>query len=297
MDILFKKPEIEDQPLIEPYFHAVKELGCEMTFSSLFLWSGHYRVQFAVVDDMLVLRAGEAPDFSFAYPIGIHDPKPVIETLRNYCREHGFVFRMHGLTNDKRADLEQAFPGEFEFVSDRDSADYIYLSEDLISLKGKKYHGKRNHINRFKEENNWSYEPITRENMDECVELALEWCRQNGCADDGRLAEICVIKNSFRYFEQLKLVGGILRVDGKVVAFTIGEAVNEDVFVVHIEKAYAEINGAYPAINQEFVKHEASQYRYINREEDLGMEGLRKAKMSYRPVILLERYLVTEKES
>ena len=106
-----------------------------------------------------------------------------------------------------------------------------------------------------------------------------------------------MIKNSFRYFEQLKLVGGILRVDGKVVAFTIGEAVNEDVFVVHIEKAYAEINGAYPAINQEFVKHEASQYRYINREEDLGMEGLRKAKMSYRPVILLERYLVTEKES
>lgn len=290
IEISFKQPTIDDQELLEPYFRSVKELSCEMTFANLFLWSGHYHGEFAIVDDMLVIRAGEGTEYSFAYPIGVHDAAPVIEKLMGYCNEQGIQFRLHGLTNDKRADLEQAFPGKFEYISDRDSFDYIYLSEDLISLKGKKYHGKRNHINRFKEENNWSYESITRENMGECMDFALEWCKQNGCDDHGRLAEICVIRNSFRYFERLGLVGGLLRVDGKLVAFTIGEAMNEDVFVVHIEKAYSDVNGAYPTINQEFIAHEASQYRYINREEDLGIEGLRKAKLSYRPVILLEEY-------
>ena len=297
IEIAFRKPSIDDQELLEPYFKADPHaMSCEMTFANLFLWSGHYRGEFAVLDDMLVIRAGAGNNVSFAYPMGIHDPAPVVQKLMDYCAERGIPFRMHGVTNDKRADLEAAFPGKFDFIPDRDSADYIYLSEDLIHLKGKKYHGKRNHINRFKEENNWSYEPITRENMDDCMAFALEWCKQNGCDDDGRLAEVCVIRNAFRYFERLHLVGGALRIDRKMVAFTIGEPMNEDVFVVHIEKADASINGAYPTINQEFIAHEAGSYRYINREEDLGIEGLRKAKLSYRPVIILEEYQAVLRE-
>ena len=291
MELTFRKPTIEDQQLLEPYFRAEPHaMSCEMTFANLFLWAGHYHGEFAILDDMLVIRAGEGEDVSYACPIGAHDPAPVVQKLMDDAARRQAPFRMHGVTNEKRAALEAAFPGVFEFIPDRDSADYIYLSEDLIQLKGKKYHGKRNHINRFKEENNWSYEPVTPANTEDCMAFALEWCRKNGCDDNGRLAEVCVIRNALRYLDRLGLVGGALRVDGRMVAFTLGEAMNEDVFVVHIEKADASVNGAYPTINQEFIAREASAYRYINREEDLGIEGLRRAKLSYRPVILLEEY-------
>jgi hypothetical protein len=297
MSIAFQKPTIEDKQKLEPYFKSVHEMNCEFTFANMFLWSGHYGGEYAIVDDMLVIRAGEGKEKSYAYPLGTHDVKPIIEKLIRDCEEIGIPFRMHSITNSMKDNLEQLFPGQFEYVPDRDNFDYIYRSEDLINLKGKKYHGKRNHINQFMERNNWSYEPITKENMDDCIHMAEEWCIQNGCDDEGRLAEFCVIKNSFRYFDILGLVGGVLRVDGKVVAFTIGEEINDDVFVVHIEKAYADVNGAYPMINREFITREASQYTYINREEDLGIEGLRKAKLSYKPAILLEEYSVSFKKN
>ena len=126
--------------------------------------------------------------------------------------------------------------------------------------------------------------------------MALKWCEQNGCRkDDEKNSEICVTMNSLRLLEELELIGGILRVEGEVVAFTIGEPISDDTFVVHIEKAYAEIQGAYPMINQQFVEHECLKYKYVNREEDTGAEGLRKAKLSYQPVFLVEKGNVKEK--
>ena len=127
--------------------------------------------------------------------------------------------------------------------------------------------------------------------------MALKWRNDNGCEEDAeKNAEMCVTLNALRLFEELELTGGILRVDGEIVAFTIGEPVSSDTFVVHIEKAYAGIPGAYNMINQQFVEHECKNYTYVNREEDTGAEGLRKAKLSYRPVFLVEKGYVTEKE-
>ena len=177
--------------------------------------------------------------------------------------------------------------------------DYVYESEKLATLSGKKLHGKRNHINKFKQVNeDWSYEKITKENIEECFQMALQWRIENGCeADEEKNAEMCVTLNSLRLYEELELTGGLLRVNGKVVAFTLGEEVSDDTFVVHIEKAFAEIQGAYPMINQQFVEHECMKYKYINREEDTGAEGLRKAKLSYRPVFLVEKGTVTKREA
>lgn len=125
--------------------------------------------------------------------------------------------------------------------------------------------------------------------------MALRWRNENGCEEDEeKNAEMCVTLNSLRLFEELGLTGGVLRVDGEIVAFTIGEAVNDDTFVVHIEKAYAEVEGSYTMINQQFVEHELlGKYRYVNREDDVGLEGLRKAKLSYKPVFLVEKGYVT----
>ncbi len=204
---------------------------------------------------------------------------------------------MYNVTPDNFELLEKWYPGRFQIEYERDNADYVYESEKLAALPGKKLHGKRNHVNKFKSiyANRWSYESISRENVEECFQMALRWRNDNGCNEDlEKNAEMCVTLNALRLFEELGLTGGVLRVDGEIVAFTIGEPVCSDTFVVHIEKAYAEIPGAYNMINQQFVEHECMDYTYVNREEDTGAEGLRRAKLSYRPVFLVEKGTVTE---
>ena len=219
------------------------------------------------------------------------------EVIQSYFKEKEEPFQLYHVTESQFEQLESWYPGRFEIQYDRDVADYVYESEKLATLAGKKLHAKRNHINKFKATyENWSYETMTKDNVEECFQMALKWRAQNGCEDDTeKQAEICVTLNYLRLLEELEQVGGILRVDGEIVAFTIGEPINEDTFVVHIEKAFADIQGAYPMINQQFVEHECSAYTYINREEDTGAEGLRKAKLSYRPVFLIEKGKVTEK--
>lgn len=139
---------------------------------------------------------------------------------------------------------------------------------------------------------------MSKDNLEECFQMALKWREENDCEnDDEKRGEMCVALNSLRLFEELHLTGGVLRIDGKVVAFTIGEPICEDTYVVHIEKAYADVQGAYTMINQQFVEHECMNYKYVNREDDTGAEGLRKAKLSYRPVLMVEKGDVTVKES
>ena len=144
----------------------------------------------------------------------------------------------------------------------------------------------------------WAYEPITDENVEDCFQMALLWRNRNGCedGDEEKLAEVCVTLNSLRLMKELHLTGGCLRVDGRIAAFTIGERLCTDTFVVHIEKALTEVEGAYPMINQQFVRHAMEGYTYVNREEDTGDEGLRQAKLSYRPAFMVEKGIVTLKE-
>lgn len=295
MKINFKRPELEDKSLIESYLRTQKVSICEMTFSNIYLWSRHYNAAFAIVEDMLVFKSGEEGNaFSFVYPVGEKSVSAAIDALMKYCKENNVEFGMHIVTESQFEQLESLYPGKFQIEYKRDNADYVYEVEKLVNLSGKKYHGKRNHINRFKENNNWTYEAITKNNVEECFQMAMEWRKENligdGNEDDeAKVAELCVTLNSLRLFEELELQGGLLRVDGRVIAFTIGEPLSEDTFVIHIEKAFADIQGAYPMINQQFLKHTAMNYKYVNREEDVGAEGLRRAKLSYHPVFLAQK--------
>lgn len=296
-EIQFKKPEMEDKELIHSYFKQYPSRSCEKTFVNVYLWSRFYKVGFAVIENTLVFKS-EDQGFAFTYPVGKpENVKRAIECLEKYTVERNIPFILYHVTTEQFAQLEEWYPQKFEIEYNRDVADYVYESEKLATLSGKKLHAKRNHINKFKATfENWSYETLTKDNVEECFQMALMWRGENGCEEDEeKNAEMCVTLNSLRLLNELSLTGGLLRVNGKVVAFTIGEPISEDTFVVHIEKAYADIQGAYPMINQQFVEHECMNYKYINREEDTGAEGLRKAKLSYRPAFLVEKGIVKEK--
>ena len=284
MEYEFKRPELEDQELISSYFAKAPGRSCERTFVNVYLWSRHYKVKFAVIEDALVFR-DEGDGFAFSYPAGEDEAvKRALEALMEYCRERECPFRLYNVTEEHFAQFDGWFPGRFEIQYNRDAADYVYETEKLAALAGKKLHGKRNHINKFKS------------NVEECFQMALKWRNQNGCDDDAeKNAEMCVTLNSLRLYKELGLKGGVLKIGSRIVAFSVGEPLCSDTFVVHIEKAFPDVEGAYPMINQQFVQHECMDYLYVNREEDTGAEGLRKAKLSYRPVFLVNKGIVTEK--
>ena len=297
MEYEFKRPELEDKKLISSYFAKAPGRSCERTFVNVYLWSRHYKVKFAVIEDALVFR-DEGDGFAFSYPAGKDEAvKKALEALMEYCRERKCPFRLYNVTEEHFAQLCGWFPDRFQIRYDRDAADYVYETEKLATLAGKKLHGKRNHINKFKVlYPDWSYESLNDDNVEECFQMALKWRNQNGCDDDAeKNAEMCVTLNSLRLYKELGLRGGVLKIGEKIAAFSVGEPLCSDTFVVHIEKAFPDIEGAYPMINQQFVLHECMDYTYVNREEDTGAEGLRKAKLSYRPVFMVEKGIVTEK--
>lgn len=285
---------MSDKPLIEHYFHQVQYKDCQFTFSNVLLWSRFYKTKFAVIEDMLVFCQGEEYGRkAFIFPIGSGDPKPVIDRLMQECEKCGHDFCMYLVNREMFEKLDALYPNKFTFEPNRDLADYIYNRDDLQHLTGKKYQPKRNHINRFKQNNpDWCYEALTPQNAPDCLAMAKEWAEQNNAAQGGeedKINEMWVVEQELTNLEQLGLQGGLIRAGGKVVAFTIGEGVCDDTYVSHVEKAFAEIQGSYAIINQQLAEHLPPQYRYINREEDMGEENLRKAKQSYHPAILLEK--------
>ncbi len=301
MEILFRKIELEDKELLTGYLKQKPYRSCDLVFANIFLWSRKYRTEFAIVEDTLVFCGFQEDGTpSITFPIGEEGQiRKAMDVMFLWFEEQQAQFHMHLVQVKEFEQLEAWYPGKLQIAYNRDAADYVYEADKLISLAGKKLHGKRNHINRFKEANpDWLYEPITTENVEDCFQMALKWREEMQCEYDvEKRDEMCVTLNALRLMEELELQGGLLRSEpgGEVIAFTIGEPLNPDTFVVHIEKAFAEIQGAYPMINQQFAEHAAAEYRYVNREEDTGAEGLRKAKLSYRPVFLVEKGIVTLK--
>ncbi|MEG1945743.1 MAG: phosphatidylglycerol lysyltransferase domain-containing protein [Lachnospiraceae bacterium] len=296
MEIPFKKIELQDKTLIEYYLAQKTYRSCELIFANVYLWSKKFPVEFAIVEDTLIFRSFvERDGVSITFPAGkMEQIHKAMDTMITWFENEKQEMQMYLVQEQEFELLRLWYPGQFEIEYDRDAADYVYETEKLTTLAGKKLHGKRNHINKFKEiYPNWSYETLTTENVEDCFQMALKWREENQCEKDiEKRDEMCVTLNALRLLKELELQGGIIRVDGEVMAFCIGEALNPDTFVVHIEKAFAEIQGVYPMINQQFVAHEAQDYLYVNREDDAGLEGLRKAKLSYRPAFLVEKGMV-----
>lgn len=286
----FKTPTIEDKEEIDRCILEDDTRSCDYATANIILWSPFYQVKYAIIDGLFVSHTDEEGG-SFCYPIGKGDKKKVLQYLMDDCKEKQIPFVLHGVTHEMEDEFREMFGDIYEIEYDRDISEYIYDREKLATLSGKKLHGKRNHINRFKENHEWSYEPLSDENQLEVLAMLMEWKMQNCDPEDiEKHDEICVSKNSVINYKELGLVGGVLRAEGKIVGFSIGErASNEDTFIVHIEKAFADIQGAYPMINQQFVIHEMENFKYVNREDDVGEEGLRKSKLSYRPVFMVDK--------
>ena len=299
--IAFRDPEIGDRQWVEERFRASGNQGCEYSFSTLFLWSGAYQQQVAPMDGFVLERLRGKLGAGYLFPAGSGPLEPVLSALEKDAAERGEPCRFFCVTPEQAERLEQLRPGQYAFQSDRDGWDYLYALDRLAGLGGKKLHGKRNHIRRFEESHpDWQVEQITMDNLAECAEMDLEWNRRYRSLDAAgeeseartRLDERHAMSRAFAHYEALGMDGLLLRTGGKVVAFTMGSPISADTFDVHFEKAYGEIQGAYPMINREFARWlQANRpgVRWLNREDDMGLEGLRKSKESYYPDRMVEK--------
>ena len=296
--IAFRDITIQDKDTITAYTMNSCRRNCDLSFSNLCSWRFLYHTKFAIINNFLVFKFWAGDELAYMMPVGEGNLEEVLNELIEDARQEGEPFCMLGVCSCMREDLEAIMPGQFGFTVDRDYADYIYLRSDLATLKGKKFQSKRNHINKFRNTYpDYKYSPITKDRIQECLELEAKWCKANDCdQQEGTGNERRALIYALNHFEELGLTGGILHVNGQIVAFTFGMPINKETFGVHVEKADTSIDGAYAMINYEFANRIPEQYIYINREEDLGIEGLRKAKLSYQPVTILEKYMACLKD-
>lgn len=290
--IEFKQVTLEDKNLIKSYMGKSGFMGCEYTFSNLFIWRNNYKTSFVEFMGFLLVKYEVEGQCYFLMPAGNSDLKALLTYLIEKTKAQDCKFVLSGVTSESIALIEEIMPNTFKFEPARDVFDYIYEASELIHLTGSKNQAKRNHINKFEAQNGKNcYESLTTDNIKECIETYHKWAAEHETDDlkSERLAFCEALTN----FEVLELQGGLLRVDGTVCAFTVGAELSPDVFVVHIEKGLSDKQGVYPTINRDFVKNNCAKYKYINREEDMGIEGLRKSKLSYHPAILLEKNIAT----
>lgn len=287
----FKVIEISDRPWVTELLALSDFRGCEYNFSNNMAWHRLYDTKICRYKDFYISRSTKY-GMRFTFPAGKGDYGDLFRTLQKEAEEAGVPLTVSSVTDENLRIFEELFPDRYDVSCDEADCDYIYEAEKLQSLSGKKYHQKRNHLARFRE-NDWQYTDMTEKDFDECIEFAVNSYNDNQAYDDeSSVAEQFAINTFMNYFDGLGLKGGVIRVDGKVEGFTIGDGINSDTFDIHIEKANASIQGAYAAINNEFAKSAVNGYTYINREEDLGLEGLRKSKRSYHPAFLLRKNTV-----
>ena len=291
---------LDDKPLIKPHLDAWHCGNSESSFANLMLWSEPWTIQYALEDDVLFVRLqykdGTKPPLLFA-PLAKDDKADYCQAMNkaiSYFEESGYPFVMKGVTKPLVDYIRLNCSDIYDIEADANYAEYIYSVPDLMELAGKKYHGKRNHINRFLENNpEHTFALMTEADVPECKALYEKWVEGKEEEIVGLSDERSSVMMALNHFQALDLIGGIVRIDGNVEAFTLGERVLPDMALIHIEKANWEIQGLYPFINREFLRHAFADCAYVNREEDMGIDGLRKAKLSYKPVKLLEKYIVS----
>ncbi len=285
---VFRRPTAEDASLAAPLLQQAGRRGCEYSFTTLYMWREHYDANIAYMDGYLLISAGSDDSLSFLPPIG-PSLSEGMTLLKTYTDSLGIPLKLHGVDENLLVRLKAQF-GDVKEQARSEDFDYLYRTEDLATLPGKAYHSKKNHISAFSRNFEWVYEPIDDGNTADVMKAAGAWCAEKGtCRDRGLQAEHCAIREILNDRRRFSVTGGLIRVDGEVAAFTLGSPINERVFDVHVEKALSAYPGAYAVINREFASR-LTDYAYLNRENDLGIEGLRRAKQSYHPAILLKKY-------
>ena len=294
----FKSLAIEDKEDVLRILQKRKSNSFSQTFASYFLWAEEHKTKACINDDILYIKydldlpkyempRGAASDGELKSALGF-----IFQDAKISGNGQGFQFTR--LLVDEAEKLEELFPEKFEIDPVRDDFEYIYSASDLADLKGKKYHSKRNHIAKFTKNHDWEYTPLDIRQKDVYFDFFEEWFKSRSNSNPN---ELVAISKALQFYDELAMQGAAIVVDGRIVACTIGEKINSDTFLVHFEKALPEFAEAYAVINNRFCKSIVEDgYKFVNREEDLGIEGLRKAKLSYCPCTLLEKYDATLKK-
>lgn len=283
----WKSFEISDREKFNEISKNVDTYSADYCFSALFLWQHKYKNTFAIDNGEIYIK--EQNDYVF--PIGNLDYKTAINQISKDAKASGNQLKFTALVESDIEKLKSVFGENIDIIEHRDAADYLYTSEKLTNLAGRHLSSKRNHINRFTENGNWEFREVTSASVNEARKFLNDYYDYKN--DESLHFEVEAINKMFDNFDELEITAGLLYQNDKPIGFSAGAQINDKVFDVHFEKAIAEIQGAYPMINREFSRLVASKYpkvEYINREEDLGLEGLRRAKLSYKPDILLMKY-------
>ena len=288
----WKPVELEDKEVIDSYLRVQRHTSSEMVFSSLYIWRKAFDIRWAVVRDCLVLwfKDGENPA-SLRFPVGAGDRFGAAREACDYMVSIGEKPHFYGVTKDVADEISRT-TDEYELERMHLYSDYVYETDSLIRLAGKKYHSKKNHLNQFKKTYSYQYLPIRPGDETELLKAYDGWAELN---DKYLRCEYEAIGEVVANLDVLGMHGAKLLVDGRVVAFSLGDRLNGDTAVIHTEKADASVRGAYTAINQMFAERQWHTFRYINREDDCGIEGLRKAKQSYHPVMMIDKYKVVRR--
>lgn len=288
----FKPIDLKNKNLYDQYLLNTSTRGCEYSLANLCIWSN---AQTAILHDHLVFLSCYNGRYSYPFPLGEGDKKPVLDAIIRDSKERGIPCRIFGVTKGEEEEINTLYPGMFQFHYSRDSFDYVYHIDDLADLKGRKYHRKRNHLHRFYQAcPEYRVEPITRNNLAAVKDMLSKWykARLQDQPDGDYSLEQQAFDTAFSHYEDMGMEGLILLNGDDVLAFTMGSRLSSDTFDVHFEKARPDVEGAYPAINREFANYLREKYpdiRFLDREEDMGLEGLRKAKESYNPHHLFEK--------
>ena len=284
--------DLSDKDWMTELFETGGAPSEEYNFVFAYIWRKTYGLTATRMGDYVLVFSSK-PTPSYLFPCGKGPLKPVLDAIIQDAKDRGIQLQLHCLMPEQIEQMEAIYPGKFTYELQRDYADYIYSADKLRTLSGKKLHAKRNHINRFLENNpNWHYEPITQDNIGDCLLMNELWCKQSNCDENKDLQEeACAVRQAFAHYDELGFDGGLLYLGDKVIAYTIGSRLTPDTYMVHFEKAFGEIQGAYPMINQQFIQHIGDGYQWINRQDDMGEEGLRKAKLSYYPEKILDKHI------
>lgn len=292
--IEYKKISLEDKALFDSYLNKDFFYLSDVSFGNLYIWHNAREISFAIINASLVIRTcyeGAKPFYFF--PIGGNEVNKIecIEEMIKDCEQKGEILEFHSLEQKSVEILNKYFQDKFSITPNRDRSDYVYNIKELIELSGRKYHKKKNHLNQFLQTYpDFEYQSIDSSNKHRVLDVWKKWFFAQGEVSDGLKSENIGIIDALNHYESLGLKGGFVSVEDNIIAFSFGEVINSEMAVIHIEKADFNYHGAYQIINQQLLLNEFSSYLYANREEDLGIEGLRRAKMSYNPVFLVEKF-------
>ena len=277
----FKPISLTDREQISSFLHQNPPVTSELTFTNVFMWRHRYKFQWCLGEDsLLIIGVIDSGEYFALPPVGQNDLTLPVRQLLDYLRRFTSTPEIHRVPETSAQRYAEALSLEVE--EDQANSDYVYRTKSLINLSGRKYHRKRNHLNQFR--------------IKDCLELEEQWCRLRNCLENPALFnEEQAIREALLHYDELNCQGALILVDDKAVAFSLGESLNPDTAVIHIEKANPEYPGSYAVINQEFCQHAWKDFTYINREQDLGEPSLRQAKLSYYPDHMSNKVILRER--